>query len=160
MLINLWKGVLPAQDGSEEGYHGVSNGVIIVTFMRKGGLWISRKTVNFFHGHSVWIRIFHSLHTRIFHSWRETNHVAKGQWRLPRCDYLIGVNFHTVKHIEAEWNLTCFFFFFFVSPSTAFQTGKNKNTWSRQAKFGEVDPRKKLYFSQDIQAFLNSSWKK
>lgn len=28
MLINLWKGVLPSQDGSEEGYHGVSSGVI------------------------------------------------------------------------------------------------------------------------------------
>ena len=27
-------------------------------FMRKGGLWISLKTVNFFHGHGAWIRVF------------------------------------------------------------------------------------------------------
>ena len=28
-----------------------------------------------------------SLHAKIFHSWRETNHVATDQRRLPRRDY-------------------------------------------------------------------------
>ena len=46
---------------------------------------------------SIWADFLRSLQGRIFHSWRETNHVAKDQWRLPRRDYLTGVNFHAVK---------------------------------------------------------------
>ena len=40
-------------------------------------------------------------------------------------------------------NLFFFCFVFFLAP---FRTGKNENTWSRQAKFVEVDPTQKIIF--------------
>ena len=106
-----------------------------------------------------------SLCARIFHSWHETNHVGKDQWRLPRRDFLTGVNFHAVKLRVNTCSLRetyrgCmksnlfFFVLFFLSSSAAFLTGKNKNTWSCQAKFGEVNPHKKIIFLSEYSSFF------
>ena len=47
-----------------------------------------------------------------------------------------------------------FFVLFFLSPFSAFLTGKNKNTWSCQAKFGEVNPHKKIIFLLEYSSFF------
>ena len=47
-----------------------------------------------------------------------------------------------------------FFVLFFLSPSAAFLTGKNKNTWSCQAKFGEVNPHKKIICLSEYSSFF------
>ena len=123
--------------------------------MRKGGLWISLKTVNFFHGHGAWIRVFTAWisNSTPVHSLREFFTLGVKLIMLRK----ISEDFHAVKlrvntfsrreikHVEGEWNLTCFFFVLcFFSP--LFELEKNENTWSRQAKFVEVYPTQKMIF--------------
>ena len=103
-------------------------------FMRKGGLWISLKTVNFFHGHGAWIRVFTAWisNSTPVHSLREFFTLGVKLIMLRK----ISEDFHAVKlrvntfsrreikHVEGEWNLTCFFcFVFFLAP---FRTGKKR----------------------------------
>ena len=96
-------------------------------------------------------------------AWNES--CWEDQWRLPRRDFLTGVNFHAVKlrvntcslrETYQGWMKSNLFFFvlFFLSPSAAFLTGKNKNTWSCQAKFGEVNPHKKIIFLSEYSSFF------
>ena len=103
-------------------------------FMRKGGLWISLKTVNFFHGHGAWIRVFTAWisNSTPVHSLREFFTLGVKLIMLRK----ISEDFHAVKlrvntfsrreikHVEGEWNLTCFCcFVFFLAP---FRTGKKR----------------------------------
>ena len=86
--------------------------------MRKGGLWISLKTVNFFHGHGAWIRVFTAWisNSTPFHSMRKFFTLGVKLIMLRQ----IGEDFHAViinrcklsrheiksEHIFTPWNMS------------------------------------------------------
>ena len=121
--------------------------------MRKGGLWISQKTVNFFHGHGAWIRVFTawiSISTPV-HSLREFFTLGVKLIMLRK----IIEDFHAVKlrvntfsrrETCRRWMKSNLFFLFCVFSRPFSNWKKNENTWSRQAKFVEVDPTQKKIF--------------